>query len=176
MIEAIFNSLVNKELLRDIVEANLCKIFEHVYNDLIHAYLKDKLKIPDISEVSILLLFWSETIFNSLVNKELLRDIFEANLCKIFERVFNDLIDNCLKDKLKILDIPEHTKPGAGEVEERYLYELAGEQDSNARVLGGEEFDSEEEALDSDEGELGGGEAADDHLGSPTSEVVSTIQ
>ena len=66
-----------------------------------------------------------ETIFNSLVNKELLRDIFEANLCKIFERVFNDLIDNCLKDKLKILDIPEDTKPGAGEVEERHLDKLA---------------------------------------------------
>ena len=117
-----------------------------------------------------------ETIFNSLVNKELLRDIVEANLCKIFEHVYNDLIHAYLKDKLKIPDISEDTKPGAGEVEERYLYELAGEQDSNARVLGGEEFDSEEEALDSDEGELGGVEAADDHLGSSTSEVVSTIQ
>ena len=116
-----------------------------------------------------------ETIFNSLVNKELLRDIFEANLCKIFERVFNDLIDNCLKDKLKILDIPEDTKPGAGEVEEGYLDELAEEQDTNARVLGGDEFDGRKEALDSDGGKLGGVQAADDHLGSPTSEVVSTF-
>ena len=60
--------------------------------------------------------------------------------------------------------------------EEGYLDELVGEQDTNARVLGGEEFESDEEALDSDEGELGGVEAADDHLGSSTSELVSTIQ
>ena len=49
-----------------------------------------------------------------------------------------------------------------------YLDELAEEQDTNATVLGGEEFNVKEEALDSDEGELGGVEAADDHLGSPT--------
>ena len=108
-----------------------------------------------------------ETIFNSLVNKELLRDIVEANLCKIFKYVYND--------KLKTLDISEDTKPGAVEVKRGYLDELAEEQDTNTRVLGGDEFDGRKEALDSDGGKLGGVQAADDHLGSPTSEVVSTF-
>ena len=35
-----------------------------------------------------------------------------------------------------------------------YLDELAEEQDTNAAVLGGEEFDGKEEALGSDKGEL----------------------
>ena len=49
MLETIYDSLDIKELLRDIVEASLCELFNHVYNDLI-VYLKDKLKNLDIPE------------------------------------------------------------------------------------------------------------------------------
>ena len=77
-----------------------------------------------------------ETIFNSLVNKELLRDIVEANFCKIFDHIYNDLIDACLQDKLKNLDIPDYTEQGPIEVERVYLDEFAEEKDTNARILG----------------------------------------
>ena len=49
VLETFYDSLDIKELLRDIVEASLCELFNHVYNDLI-VYLKDKLKNLDIPE------------------------------------------------------------------------------------------------------------------------------
>ena len=70
-----------------------------------------------------------------------------------------------LKDKL--IDIPEITDPGAGEVEEGYQDELAEEKEVDSSVLGAEELDSEE-VLGGGEGELGG-DVADDHPGSPAS-------
>ena len=47
--ETIYDSLDIKELLRDIVEASLCELFNHIYNDLI-VYLKDKLKNLDFQK------------------------------------------------------------------------------------------------------------------------------
>ena len=137
---------------------NLWLVLVILFRD-IAVSLKEEFLFSIISEVSTLLSFWSRPS-PSLISKELLRDIVEANLCKIFKYVYND--------KLKTLDISEDTKPGAVEVKRGYLDELAVEQDTNATVLGGEELNGKEEALDSDEGELGGVEAADDHLGSPT--------
>ena len=76
------------------------------------------------------------------------------------------IISLCLlKDKL--IDIPEITDPGAGEVEEGYQDELAEEKEVDSSVLGAEELDSEE-VLGGGEGELGG-DVADDHPGSPAS-------
>ena len=75
----------------------------------------------------------------------------------------NDLIVY-LKDKLKNLGIPEDTEPGAGDVEEGYLEELAEAKDTNASVLGAEELDNEVDAFDGDQGKLGGIEEADGHL------------
>ena len=83
----------------------------------------------------------------------------------------NDLIVY-LKDKLKNLGIPEDTEPGAGDVEEGYLDELAKEKDTNATVLGAEELDNEGDAPDGDQDKLGGVEEADGHLGSPAAVVV----
>ena len=115
-----------------------------------------------------------ETIYNSLDIKELLRDIVEASLCELFNHVYNDLIVY-LKDKLKNLGIPEDTEPGAGDVEEGYLEELAEAKDTNASVLGAEELDNEVDAFDGDQGKLGGIEEADGHPGSPADAVVSTF-
>ena len=115
-------------------------------------------------------IIWYETFYNSLVNKELLRDIVEANLCKIFISTYNDLIDKQFKDKLKNL-VFQTTKPGAGEVEEGYPEEeLAEDREVNEKVLGDEECDAREEDLGS-EGEFGLIEAACELPGSPTSEV-----
>ena len=62
------------------------------------------------------------------------------------------MISLCLlKDKL--IDIPEITEPGAGEVEEGYQDELAEEKEVDNSVLGAEELDSEE--VGGGEGELG---------------------
>ena len=105
-----------------------------------------------------------ETIYDSLDIKELLRDIVEASLCELFNHVYNDLIVY-LKDKLKNLDIPEDKEPGAGDVEEGYLDELAEAKDTNATVLGEEELDDEVDTLDGDQGKLGGIEEADGHPG-----------
>ena len=115
-----------------------------------------------------------ETIYDSLDIKELLRDIVEASLCELFKHAYNDLIVY-LKDKLKNLDIPEDTEPGPGDVEEGYLDELAEAKETNASVLGEEELDDEVDALDGDQGKLGGIEEADGHFGTPAVAVVSTI-
>ena len=104
-----------------------------------------------------------ETFYDSLDIKELLRDIVEASLCELFNHVYNDLIVY-FKDKHKNLDIPEDTEPGAGDVEEGYLDELAEAKETNASVLGEEELDDEVDALDGDQGKLGGIEEADGHL------------
>ena len=75
------------------------------------------------------------------------------------------MISLCLlKDKL--IDIPEITEPGAGEVEEGYQDELAEEKEVDNSVLGAEGLDSEE--VGGGEGELGW-DLADDHPGSPAS-------
>ena len=114
-----------------------------------------------------------EAIFNSLVSKELLRDIVEANLCKIFDHIHNGLIDACLQEKLKNLDVPDYTELGPIEVESVCFDEFAEEKDTDARVLGGEEFGDKGKALDGDESKLGDIEEADGHFGTSAIELVS---